>query len=355
MASSASNRPKWLRALRYCLTVFCVGWCIYFVWGLYRKSQKDETPYMGLSGDIFHTYYSIKYSSTTDYSREVDSVFSAFSHSLNPFDSTSLVAYINRHEAGPADSMLLYVWETSRRISEASAGSYDVTCSPLINAWGFGFSKKDSVSPAVLDSLRSFVGYKGIRATTDSLIKADPRMKLDFSSISKGYCSDLVGDYLHRQGAEHYMVELGGEIAFRGLNPDGKPWHIGINKPIDDPSGIAQDLEVVISLDLPQGGLATSGNYRNYKLIDGKKYAHTINPHTGYPIQTDVLSATIIAPSCMLADGLATACMTMQAKDVPSFIAQFEGVEYMLILGGETEEFVTKMSPGFSRFIVSRR
>lgn len=354
MLSSQPSRPKWLRTLSYFLSIFCAGWCVYFFWGLYQKSQNHYIPYTSISGEIFHTYYSIKYSRTTDYSAEVDSVFSAFSHSLNPFDSASLISYINRNESGPADSMLLYVWEASRRISEASAGSYDVTCSPLINAWGFGFSKSDSITPEVLDSLRSFVGYRRIRATEDSLIKEDRRMKLDFSSISKGYCSDLVGDYLYHQGAEHYMVELGGEIAFRGLNPEGKPWRIGINKPIDDASGVTQDLEVIISLDMPLGGLATSGNYRNYKLINGKKYAHTINPHTGYPIQTDVLSATIIAPSCMLADGLATACMTMSSEEIPSFISQFKGVEYMLILGGDTEEFVTKMSPGFSRFIASK-
>lgn len=354
MAFSTGKRPKWLVSLSRLIAVLLVVCCAYWGIKIYRQSQQHHGQFSHLSGEIFHTYYSIKYDRTANYQAAIDSVFSTFSHSLNPFDSTSLIAYINRHEAGPADSMLLRVWSASRRIAEASGGSYDVTCSPLINAWGFGFSDTDTISAKVLDSLRSFVGYNRVRATRDSLIKEDPRMKIDFSSISKGYCSDLVGEYLHAQGAEHYMVDLGGEMAFRGLNPQGKPWRIGVSKPIDDPTGLMQELELIISLDMPQGGLATSGNYRNYKMIEGKKYAHTINPLTGYPIQTDVLSATIIAPSCMMADGLATACMTKTSQEIPAFLAQFEGVEYMLILGGEGEGYRSVMSPGFSRLVVPK-
>lgn len=311
----------------------------------------EQAQYSELSGEIFHTYYRIKYDKADSYQTLVDSTFARFSHSLNPFDSTSLISAINRSESTQTDSMLRHVWLASERISRASGGSYDVTCSPLINAWGFGFNDSDAPHERVLDSLRQFVGYQGIRLDGEQMIKSDPRMTLNFSSISKGYCADLVGEALLRQGAENYMVELGGEIAFRGLNPQGEPWRIGVNKPVEDRTGLYNELQVIIALKRPSGGLATSGNYRNYRTVNGQKVAHTIDPRTARPIQTDVLSATIIAPTSMLADGLATACMTKTAKEVPNFLAQFDGVDYLIIYQ-DGEELKTLMNSGFQALVV---
>lgn len=325
-----------------CTTVLSIG-C---------SPNKAKGNYTELSGEIFHTFYRINYDVDSNYLQAVDSTFKAFSHSLNPFDSTSLITAINRNESQVTDSMLRLVWRTAYDISERSGGSYDVTCSPFINAWGFGFEKLGSVEDKVLDSLKAFVGYSKIRLEGDKMIKADPRMRCDFSSISKGYCSDLVGEVLQAKGAKNYLVEIGGEIAFRGTNPEGKPWRIGISKPIEDSIGIISDLEVIISLDRASGGLATSGNYRNFKVVEGRKVAHTIDPKTGQPMQTDVLSATILAPSCMLADGLATACMTMTSNEVPSFLSQFAGVEYLLILADESKAgFTTLMSKGMATLV----
>ena len=330
--------------------------CLAFVGTLLLSSCAKETSkaeYTKLSGEVFHTYFSVQYDLPEDYSGAVDSTFHTFSRSLNPFDSTSLITAINRNESTHTDSMLREVFEQAMEISRKSQGSYDVTCAPLINLWGFGFEQKDSISPQVIDSILPFVGYQLVRLEGNELIKADPRMKIDFSSISKGYCSDLVGRVLLGKGAANYLVELGGEIAFRGTNPSGEGWVIGIDKPIDDVSGRISEFELRLRLPTTPGGLATSGNYRNYRVINGKKYAHTIDPRTGYPIQTDVLSATILAPSCMLADGLATACMTLSSKDVPAFIAHFPGVEYMLILGDGADRFRTIMSPGFQRLVLA--
>lgn len=308
--------------------------------------------YTALSGEVFHTFYQIKYDSAEDLSEQVDSTFATFSHSLNPFDPSSLISAINRNESAETDSMIRHVWRAATEISDASRGRYDVTCSPLINAWGFGFDTFAHVDERTLDSLCQFVGYRSVHLSGSRLIKRDARTIIDFSSISKGYCSDLVGGMLEGRGAKNYLVELGGEVAFSGVNPEGKPWRIGVNKPIEDTIGFNQELELIIALDRPRGGLATSGNYRNYKVVSGRKVAHTIDPFTGYPVQTDVLSATILAPTCMQADGLATACMTMPSSAVPDFIARFEGVEYLLILAGEGEGFKTKMSPGFEQLVV---
>lgn len=310
-----------------------------------RQAQAD---YIELTGERFHTYYRVKYRGTADYREQLEETFKAFNYALNPFDTTSLMTALNRGYTTKTDSMVRHVWRASQRIAEASGGSYDVTCAPLISAWGFGFDSARRISDALVDSLRRFVGYQSVSIVGEELVKQDPRTVIDFSSISKGYCSDLVGQMLAREGVTDYMVEIGGEIAFSGKNPRGEAWRIGISKPTDDTLGM-QDVELIIALDRPQGGLATSGNYRNYYLQDGKKIAHTIDPRTGYPTQTDVLSATILAPSCMLADGLATACMTMPSDRVPAFLSQFEGVDYLLILGGEQDgRYRTLASPGLT-------
>lgn len=316
------------------------------------QQGRRQAEYTELAGERFHTYYRIKYRGVADYREQVEATFNAFNYALNPFDTTSLMTALNRGYTTKTDSMVRHVWRASQRIAEASGGSYDVTCAPLISAWGFGFDSAKRISEALIDSLRSFVGYQTVSLVGEDLIKQDPRTVIDFSSISKGYCSDLIGEMLTREGVADYMVEIGGEIAFCGKNPHGEAWRIGISKPTDDTLGM-QDVELIIALDRPVGGLATSGNYRNYYIQDGKKIAHTIDPRTGYPTQTDVLSATIFAPSCMLADGLATACMTMRSEDVPEFLKQFAGVEYLLIVGGDgAGHYRTLMSEGMRRLVV---
>lgn len=316
------------------------------------SGQSASGDYTKLTGEVFTTTFSVQYDLGEDYAMAVDSTFHAFSHSLNPFDSTSLISAINRNESQQADSMLREVFLQSVEISRRTGGSYDVTCSPLINLWGFGFEKGDSITQQAIDSIRSFVGYEKVHFEGLRMVKADPRMKMDFSSISKGYCSDLVGRMLAGKGAKSYLVELGGEIAFQGVNPQGKPWIIGIDKPIDGVGAGEESFQARIELPTTGGGLATSGNYRKFKIIDGQKRGHTIDPRTGYPIQTDILSATILAPSCMLADGLATACMTRKASEIDDLIKQFPGVEYMLILGDGEHGFRTQMSEGFKRLVL---
>ncbi len=335
-------------------SILCTAIASLFLVGCSEAGKNFTT----LAGERFHTYYRITYDSKRDYSADIDSTFGAFNHSLNPFDSTSLLTAINENKTLRTDSMIRYVWRASELISDASRGSYDVTCTPYIDAWGFGFGNKERVTPALLDSLSDFVGYRKVRLVGEDFVKDDPRLMFNFSSIAKGYCSDLVARTLAARGASNYLVEIGGEIAWRGRNSRGEAWRIGINKPIEDSVGVVNDLELIIALDRAEGGLATSGNYRNYHLVDGKAVGHTINPLTGYPAQTDVLSATIIASSSMLADGLATACMTMMSDSVPEFIAKFPGVEYLLILGSDTTKgstYRTEMSPGFRAMIVEKR
>ena len=195
-----------------------------------KSGSGSEGDYTKLTGEVFTTTFSIQYNAQKDYSEAIDSTFHAFSHSLNPFDSTSLISAINRNESQLMDSMLREVFLQSVVISRHTGGSYDVTCAPLINLWGFGFEKKktDSVTPEAIDSVRAFVGFDKVHLDGMRMIKEDPRMKMDFSSISKGYCSDLVARMLKRRGVTSYLVELGGEIAFEGTNSRGESWVIGV-------------------------------------------------------------------------------------------------------------------------------
>lgn len=321
-------------------------------WFMQQRSKARE--YIYLQGEVFHTHVHIKYEGSEDYSPKVDSIFTVFSNSLNPFQKGSLINKINENESQETDEMLRTVWKKAKEISIASRGMYDVTASPLINLWGFGWWDDPTRVPTkeTIDSLLPLVGYEKIRLVEGQMLKERPGMMLDFSSISKGYCVDLIAQYLEKRGVENYMVEIGGEIAYRGLNPEGRPWRIGIEKPIDDSTGIMSELQQVVFLT-GRGAMATSGNYRNYHLLEGVKYGHTINPKTGYPATTDVLSATILAPSCMEADGLATAVMTVGSLAAEEMLRQFDGVSYMLIVGGkEGAKDTVLMSEGFQKLLV---
>ncbi len=333
------------------LSLFISG--LVFSLSLFLISCHQQKNYIQIRGQVFHTHYNIKYDINKDYRQGIDSVFNAFSLSLNPFEAKSLISAINRNETNKVDKDFIKVWQMVERIAKASDGRYDPTASPLINAWGFGFEQEQAnLSQKEIDSLLSFVGYEKVHLQGDSLIKDDERTIFDLSSISKGYCSDLLGLFLEQEGSQNYLVEIGGEIAFKGKNERGEAWQIGINKPIEDSTGKVNEIALILSLDRPKGGLATSGNYRNFKLKNGKKIAHTLNSKTGYPTQTDVLSATILAPSCMQADGLATACMTLSSAEVPKMLKRFPEVEYLLIISDKNGNFKTIMSDGLKDLIV---
>ncbi|MDR0699058.1 MAG: FAD:protein FMN transferase [Tannerella sp.] len=287
-------------------------------------------PYYEESGSVFHTSYHIKYQSPALLTDKIDAELQTFSLSLNPFHPSSIISKVNRNEDVDVDELFATVFNKAMEVSENSGGAFDVTIAPLINLWGFGFEKSDCVSQQKIDSIKMFVGYKKIRLEGKKVIKDDPRMMLNFSAIAKGYASDIIAALLEREGVENYLVEIGGEIAAKGKNPNGNCWQAGISKPEEDSSGIKNEVESIIRL-CNKCGLATSGNYRNYYVKDGKKYAHTIDPHTGYPSEQTILSATIIAPDCMTADAYATAFMVMDVETATRMAEKIPEIEYHLI------------------------
>lgn len=342
------------------------SWAVFLlIWSIVSCQTEHKKEYFTEVGEVFHTMYQIQYAASEAQTETIKMALEEVNRSANPFDNTSLLYAINNNISMETDSTFRILFRQAMDISRITNGAYDVTIGPLVNVWGFGFEPSPysdgNVPQRAIDSILAFVGFDKVILRDNKVYKKDPRTKIDFASIAKGFASSLVADALSKQGIHNYLVNIGGEIAFAGVNRDGKEWRIGINKPIQDSIGMEHynDIETIIALPSHKkmGGLATSGNYHNYKVReDGSIYAHTIDPHTGKPIQTDVLSATIIANECSLADALATACMALGSERAVEILDQLEGVDYFLILGNnnssQQQRYRFVSSSGFEALIV---
>lgn len=252
--------------------------------------------------------------------------------SLSPFNSNSLISRINRGENLAADSMLRRIFLASQEVNHNSYGAFDPTVAPLINLWGFGYSNSE-IEPTqeAIDSIMPLVGIASCSLTAEGfIIKKTPRTEFNFSAITKGYGCDLIGEMLTRNGCTDFLVEIGGEIALTGYNPMGKNWRIMIDAPIDNDTAVVHERMAVI--EPSNGGVATSGNYRNYKLTDTGKVWHTISTATGRPARTDLLSVTVVAPNAMLADAYATSCMAMRCDSAVAMLERTTGVDALLVM-----------------------
>lgn len=271
--------------------------------------HQQSMPYQKSQGFIFGTTYHITYQCDSNLSKSIKAELMKVDCSLSPFNEKSVITAINENQPVKPDDMFFDVYQLAMQVSKDTDGAFDITVAPLVNAWGFGFKNGIEPTRSLLDSLKQIVGYQKVSLENGRIHKQDPRIMLDCSAIAKGYGSDVVARFLRSRGVTNYMVEIGGEIVTKGVNERRVPWKIGVTKPSDDPLAESQELQT--SLNLTDKALATSGNYRNFYYKDGKKYAHTIDPKTGYPIQHNILSATVIGQQCAVADAYATAFMVM--------------------------------------------
>ncbi|MDR2233722.1 MAG: FAD:protein FMN transferase [Tannerella sp.] len=306
-----------------------------------------KQTYQEESGSVFHTLYQVKYKSDTLLTDKIKAELKAFDLSLNPFNSKSIVSKVNRNEDVEVDQWFTEVFNKSMEVSEKSGGMFDVTVAPLINLWGFGFEQWDSISAHTIDSLKSFVGYRKVRLQGGRVVKDDPRIILNFSAIAKGYSCDVIAALLEREGVNDYMVEIGGEVVTKGKNARGECWNIAIKKPENEVDYTPMKDTVIVQL-CQKSGMATSGNYINYVIKDGKRYGHTIDPFTGYPSEQNILSATIIAPDCMTADAYATAFMAMGVEAACRMATQIPDLEYYLYYLGDDGKMRVKISDNFA-------
>lgn len=272
--------------------------------------RKQHTmPYIHNQGMVFGTVYSIKYQNDKDLQKEIEAELKKVDNSLSTFNKQSVISKINRNEDVKADGMFAEVFSLARRISDETGGAFDITVAPMVNLWGFGFKSGTAPSAHSIDSLRSIVGYKKVRLEGRRIVKDDKRTMLDCSAIAKGYGTDVVARFLKTKGIENFMVEIGGEVVTSGVSEARVPWRIGVTKPTDDSLSVNNEVQTV--LNVTNKAMATSGNYRNFYYKNGRKYAHTIDPKTGYPVQHNILSATVLADNCATADAYATAFMVL--------------------------------------------
>jgi len=317
---------------------------------LFPRKETAKAAYQHDEGTVFGTLYHTKYLYHKDLKAEVEAELQRVDASLSMFNPRSTISRINRNETDQTDEMLSEILQLSFTVNKATGGAFDPTVAPLVNAWGFGFKSGQMPDSIQVDSLRALVGLSAIHLNDNKLTKDNPLSILDFSAIAKGYGVDKAADVLRSHGIANFMVEIGGEVVTEGVNEKGAPWRIGINKPDDDSTSTNSELQDIVSLS--GKAIATSGNYRNYHVIDGRRIAHTINPHTGYPAQGDILSSTVMAPSCAEADAFATAFMVLGLEQAKQVVRAQPQLEAYFIYSDEQGNYRTWCTEGLDKLIM---
>lgn len=303
---------------------------------IFQQACKNQSRYSRINGLTQGTSYHITFhnpgginptGAIQNILREVDS-------SMSVHNPRSIISRFNH-----ADSMVIMdghmkkVISKSFEIHELTGGAFDITVGPLVNAWGFGPGKKQIIDSSVIDSIKTFVGMDLLSYTDSILLKQDKRVRIDLNAIAQGYTVDTISGYFESIGIKNYLIEVGGELGAKGQNPRGNAWQIGIDKPVDSnmiPGNTLQDI-----IEINDGAMATSGNYRKFYMKDGIKYSHSIDPETGYPSKHRLLSATIIGESCATCDALATACMVSGFEKSKQILAKIPEIKAYLIYNDE--------------------
>ena len=304
-----------------------------------------------LQGLAQGSYYAITYFDelNRNFQHEIDSIFHAVDMSVNLWVDSSIISKVNRNEEVTLDSIFIDNFCIAQKAAHLSDGYFDPTISPIVAAWGFSYKSGDSLTPQLIDSLKQLVDYRKIHIENGMIIKENPYMKLDFNAIAQGYTSDLIAAFLESRGIKNYLVDTGGEIMARGIKPNGQPWIVGIEKPAEN-----WDSEQVVQtrVALHDKGLVTSGSTRKYVERNGRRYSHCIDPKTGYPVEHNVLSATVMAENSVWADALASICMVMGMEKSLPLIESMDGVEAYYIFVDEQNELETFATEGFEAVIV---
>lgn len=317
--------------------------------GILSGCQQKELKKVHFVGTAQGTYYAINYYDidTRDYKVEVDSLLKAFDQSVSVYQPNSIVSKVNRNEDVELDDWFIENFNLSQKISGETEGSFDMTIAPLANVWGFGtFEKPDSVNHALIDSVKQYVDFHQISIIGGELVKQNSHIQLNFNAIAQGYAVDVLAKFFKSKGIENFLIDLGGEIYASGQKPGGEQWKIGIEIPEEG----AEERFYNRIISLTDAAVATSGNYRKFYEIDGKKYAHSLNPKTGYPVTHSLLSTTVIAPTAGEADAYATAFMVLGVNKTLKFAETNPRIKVYLMFD-EAGELKTAMSKSFEEYI----
>lgn len=328
----------------YVIILFITGSCAPF---------SHPGYYITLDGQTQGTTYHITYQSkdSVDYQTEIDSTLRQFDLSLSAWEPASIISRVNRDEQDvELSDLFIQCFNASRQVYEASGGAFDITIAPVVNAWGFGYTEKMDPDSLMIDSLLQFVGMDKIRIENRKIIKEKAGMMLDVNAIAQGYAVDVIAGFIESKGIMNYLVEIGGEVKTRGINPLGQTWTVGIDKPIEGLQIPGIQMQAVIRLK--DRSLATSGNYRRFYIKDGVKYSHTIDPVTGYPVRHNLLSATVLADECMIADGFATAFMVLGIEKSKQLLEERKDLDAYLIYTDETGQYKVYYTNGVKKLLL---
>ncbi len=303
----------------------------------------DNKQYIKSTGFIFGTEYHITYESAENYDEDIKNVLNTVDLSLSTFNKESTITAVNENKATTLDDDFVKVFNEAKKIYKDTNGAFDITVAPLVNAWGFGFKNGAMPTKTQVDSIKTLIGFDKVSLENNKVTKTDKRIMLDCSAIAKGYAVDKVSEFFKSKGVENFMIEIGGEIITRGVNPQKHDWTIGVTKPVDDSLATSQDIQAKLLLN--NVAMATSGNYRNFYYKDGKKYAHTIDPKTGYPVQHNILSATVLAPTCAKADAYATAFMVVGLDEAKKILNRNKDLKAYIIYNDANGKYSIWYSP----------
>lgn len=297
-------------------------------------SHQQSTPYRQANDFVFGTTYKIVYQCDSDLTASIRQELRRVDYSLSPFNKESVITAVNQNREVMLDPYFVEVFNKAMEISRETKGAFDITVAPLVNAWGFGFKHEQMPTKRQVDSLRQIIGYQKVALKNGKVVKQDPRMMLDCSAIAKGFGVDAVARLLRDRGVQNFMVEIGGEVVTCGVNAQRLPWRVGVVKPSEDSLSTGHELQTI--LNVTDKAMATSGNYRNFYYKNGRRYAHTIDPKTGYPVQHSLLSATVLAASCTVADAYATSFMVMGLDNARQLLEHHpELMAYLIYDDGE--------------------
>ncbi|MCF0182653.1 MAG: FAD:protein FMN transferase [Muribaculaceae bacterium] len=308
---------------------------------------RDRTSYMTAEGVIWTTEYHITYECDRNLADSINTVFNRIDNSANVYNKLSLVSQFNDNGAVKADSILAILLIEAQMVNKQSDGLYDPTVMPLVNAWKKAQKEGRTPSHGYIDSLVKLVGLEKVTIAADSMRASRPGVQLDFSSIAKGLACDEIGRMLDRNGVKNFLVEIGGEVVAQGVNSRGTNWCVSVDMPTDQPDATSH--QSALTLTLANEAVATSGNYRKFAIVDGKRVNHIINPKTGFTSQSDLLSVTVVAQHCVTADAWATACMAMGTAATQQLMQSRSDLAVMTISTDSLGHYIIWSNPAFAQ------
>lgn len=316
--------------------------CLVSLYSVVVDAQAQPIKIEGnTQGTTYHiTYFDRK---NRDLKPEIENLLHQFDLSVSTYNPQSIISKINTNQGNvKPDKYFITCFKKAKEVWKNTDGAFDPTVYPLTNIWGFGPVKKSKIEQAKIDSILQFVGFDLIELKGKKIIKKDPRVALDFNAFAQGYSVDIVSDFLKSKKIDSFLVEIGGEVYANKRKPNGENWSVGIEKPIDNKTS-ENPLKAIAKLE--NMAIATSGNYRRFTIENGIKYAHHLDPKTGYPTKNNLLSASVVAQECIAADANATGILVMGLEKAKTFLEKHPELQAYLIYSDENGNYRTYETP----------